>query len=564
VERDPARQELPDPRGGTHVEEPEDEGERDRDDEHEAPLRALKASSGAGLPRRPDRRETRLAEPLNARMRSQESGVTTMPGPTVDGPNVDGRTTRRRFLALLGLGAAGARALVRAAASVPAVVRAAAPAAVRELRRVPISTEIERGSLGRREGWAYDGEYPGREIRVREGERIRVVVENRLPDPTTIHWHGVPVPNAMDGVPGLTQPPIAPGAEFTYEFDASPAGSYLYHSHQGLQIDRGLVGALVIEERSPHVAYDREYTLVLDDLLPGAPPELAQRGGPSPGRMGGAMMSGGSGMGGMMGSLGIPDYLALLVNGRPPEDPPAFEVKQGERVRLRLLNASGATTYRVAIAGHRMSVSHADGRPVNPVEVDALEIGMGERYDVVVEARNPGAWVIAAAPLHGSPAPARAVLRYVDARSAAPDATQEPEGLRRGRLLRLEDLDAVEPDDGGGAPAREVDLVLSGGMMSPAWTIGGQAYPDAEPIEIRSGEQVRFRIRNLSAALHPMHLHGHFFRVGRAWKDTVLVPPFMGEVSFAFRADNPGRWFFHCHNAYHMEMGMAREVRYVE
>jgi FtsP/CotA-like multicopper oxidase with cupredoxin domain len=274
-------------------------------------------------------------------------------------------------------------------------------------------------------------------------------------------------------------------------------------------------------------------------------------------------MMGGGGMGSMM-SLGIPDYLALLVNGRPPMDPPTFEVKRGERVRLRFINPSGATTYRVAIAGHRLSVSHADGRPVKPVEVDALEIGMGERYDVIVEARNPGAWAIVAAQLQGSPEPARAVLRYLDARGAPRPTGQEPEGLRRGRLLKLDDLVSTEADDRAAvAPERDVDLLLSGGMMSSAWTIGGQVYPEADPIEIRRGERVRFRLRNMSMALHPMHLHGHFFRVGRGWKDTVLVPPHMGEVSFEFRADNPGRWFFHCHNAYHMEMGMAREVRYV-
>jgi FtsP/CotA-like multicopper oxidase with cupredoxin domain len=268
-------------------------------------------------------------------------------------------------------------------------------------------------------------------------------------------------------------------------------------------------------------------------------------------------------MGGMMGSLGIPDYLALLVNGRPPQDPPTFDVKRGERVRMRLLNPSGATTYRVAIAGHRMRVSHTDGRPVKPVEVDALEIGMGERYDVIVAAENPGAWVLAAAPSQGSPEPARAVLRYLDAPASGRRAVEEPEGLRRGRLLQLHDLVAFEDADPPADPDRNVDLVLSGGMMSAAWTIGGQVYPDAVPIQIRRGENVQFRMRNMSPGIHPMHLHGHFFRVGEAWKDTVLVPPHMGRVSFTFRADNPGRWFFHCHNAYHMEMGMAREVRYV-
>ncbi len=507
-----------------------------------------------------------------------------MAGRNGPGPS-DAGMTRRRFLALAAVGSVSARALVGRALAAPAPVRAETAGTLRDVRRVARRTEIDFGPLGRRSVWTYDGQLPGPEIRVREGDRIRVVVENGLPEPTTVHWHGVPVPNVMDGVPGLTQAPIAPGSSFTYEFEAKPAGSYLYHSHQGLQIDRGLVGALVIEERSPHVAYDRDYALILDDLLPGDPPDMktAQGGGSSGGRMGGGMMGrgmmggmgggmmggrgpgmmGGGGVGGMMGSLGIPDYLALLVNGHPPMDPPAFEVKRGDRVRLRLMNPSGATTYRVAVAGHRMTVSHADGRPVKPVEVDALEIGMGERYDVIVTARNTGAWAIVAAPLQGSLEPARAVLHYLDARTTAPPASQEPEGLRRGKLLALQDLEALEPDDSSGGVNRDLDLVLSGGMMSPAWTIGGQVYPDADPIEIRRGERVRFRLRNMSMALHPMHLHGHFFRVGRAWKDTVLVPPHMGAVSFEFRADNPGRWFFHCHNAYHMEMGMAREVRYV-
>jgi FtsP/CotA-like multicopper oxidase with cupredoxin domain len=467
--------------------------------------------------------------------------------------------TRRTFLAAAAVGSVSARALVGRALAGPEGAAAIAGTTLQELRRVPRRTEIDFGPLGRRTIWTYDGQFPGPEIRVREGDRIRVVVENELPEPTTIHWHGVPVPNAMDGVPGLTQAPIAPGSSFTYEFNAEPAGSYLYHSHQGLQIDRGLVGALVIEERSPHVGYDRDYTLLLDDLLPGDPPEPSS----SPrGPMGGGGMMGGMG-GGMMGALGIPDYLALLVNGRPPADPPAFDVRRGERVRLRLMNPSGATTYRVAIAGHRMTVSHADGRPVAPVEVDALEIGMGERYDVIVDAQNSGAWAIVAAPLQGSPEPARAVLRYVDASSATPPAGQEPEGLRGGRLLTIEDLEGVEPDAPPGRVDRDLDLLLSGGMMSSAWTIGGQVYPDADPIEIRRGERVRFRMRNMSMASTrctctdtssawagrgrtPCSCH-------RAWRDVVRVPggqPWTLVLPLSQRVP-------------HGE-GMAREVRYVD
>jgi multicopper oxidase len=467
--------------------------------------------------------------------------------------------TRRRFIRLTAAGAASAVALLSRTLASPLASSPGSPRRLREYRLSARIAEVDLGPLGRRRLWTYDGRYPGPEIRAREGERIRVVVENGLEEPTTVHWHGVPVPNPMDGVPGLTQAPIAPGSSFAYEFDAAPAGSYLYHSHQGLQIDRGLFGPLVVEERSPHVAYDREHSIVLDDLLPGDPPDMAQQSGSGMGRgmMGGGMM--GMRRMGMMGSQGIPDYLALTMNGRPPTDPPTFEARSGQRIRMRFFNPSGATTYRVWIAGHRMTVSHTDGRPVRPVDVDALDISMGERYDVVVEARHPGTWEITAAPLQGSLQAARGILRYVDAQRASPAALESPEGS----LLALEDLEALEPHQPEGAVDRSLEFVLSGGMMSSAWTMGGQVYPDADPIAVRSGERVRIQLRNMSMTLHPMHLHGHFFRVGRAWKDTVIVPPHMGAVSLELEARNPGRWFFHCHNAYHMEMGMARELRYV-
>jgi FtsP/CotA-like multicopper oxidase with cupredoxin domain len=429
----------------------------------------------------------------------------------------------------------------------------------RDVRLVAAPGEVDVGGQPY-STWLYNGQFPGPEIRVKEGERLRVAVENRLPEPTTVHWHGIPVPNPMDGVPGVTQSPIEPGDTFVYDFIADVAGSYLYHSHVGLQIDRGLIGSLVVEEKTPRAAYDREYTVVLDDFLPGPPKPLdaaSSRAAPG-GRMGRGMMGG---MMGMMGNL-VPPYAGLLINGRPPQVPPVFETKRGERVRLRLLNPSGATTYRVAIAGHRMTVLSTDGQPVEPLAVDALTIGMGERYDVLVEANNPGAWTVMAVSVDADLPPARAVLKYADAAVASPPIDAFPEGLRAGRLLDVFDLRAVEASDSR-TPDRTIDLTLSGGMMmSTAWTIDGQAYPDADPIEIHEGERIRIRMVNHSMMLHPMHLHGHFFRTGDVVKDTVIVPPHMGRASLDFTADNPGDWFFHCHNIYHMESGMARVLRY--
>jgi len=275
--------------------------------------------------------------------------------------------------------------------------------------------------------------------------------------------------------------------------------------------------------------------------------------------MGRGMMGGM--MSGMMG-MQVPPYTGLLINGRLPQDPAAFETRRGERVRLRVLNPSGATTCRFAITGHRMIVVSTDGRPVQPLAVDSLDIGMGERYDVIVEANNPGAWTIMAVAVEASLPPAQAVLRYEDAAQTSPAANAVPEGLQRGRVLDLFDLRALEETETA-PPNRTIDLTLFGGMMGSAWTINGQAYPDADPIEIHEGERIRVRMVNQSMMIHPMHLHGHFFRVGGVLKDTVIVLPHMGRVSLDFTADNPGKWFFHCHNIYHMESGMARVVRYV-
>ena len=442
---------------------------------------------------------------------------------------------------------------------------------LREFRLVaqPGETEVAPGKVY--STWLYNGQFPGPEIRVKEGERLRIVVENQLPDETTVHWHGVPVPNAMDGVPILTQKPIAPGEHFVYEFEATPAGSYVYHSHVGLQIDRGLVGPLVIEEATPHVAYDRDYVLVLDDYLPGDPQPMGGARGGTTGRgtqgerEGGRRRWWGSGREGrwrewMDMERQMPPYQGLLIGGRLPDDPRVFDTKRGERVRLRLMNPSGATTVRAAIAGHQMIVTHCDGRPVEPITVDSLVLGAAERYDVIVEATNPGVWPIVIAAVEGNAPPGRAVLRYTDA-AASTLRDGVPEGFRSGRQLDYQDLQALETLPSG-RPDRVFDLMLRGGMMGSTWTINGQAYPSAEPLLVSEGELIRFRMRNHSMMLHPMHLHGHFFRVGNALKDTVLVAAHMGRAEFDFVADNPGRWFFHCHNIYHMEAGMAREVRY--
>lgn len=490
--------------------------------------------------------------------------------------------TRRQFLVGAGLGAGalavgGGALLLGRQDTAPLASRIAGVAAY-ELEVARLNLEIGGRTVST---WGYGKGLPGPEMRLKEGETLRVAVRNRLPEDTTIHWHGLPVPNDMDGVAGVTQEPIKPDEDFVYEFEVPVSGSYMYHSHIGTQLDRGLYGPLVVEPKNEALSYDREYTLVLDDWLDGVdgtPDKVLEKlkaGGSEMGGMEG-MEDGGSmegmdhdmpGMGGRASPQWPPDivYPLYLINGKPPEEPEELEVRRGEKVRLRLLNPSSASIYRVALAGHRMTVTHTDGQPVEPVEVEAIRIGMGERYDILVEANNPGVWQLAAQ-AEGTGKQARAVFRYRGANGSPPPADQIPQELG-GRMLSYGALraasDAEAPE--GGSPDRVLPITLNGDEETYVWTINGQAFPDADPIEVRRDERVRFEIENRSMMPHPMHLHGHFFRVdngtgGGPLKDTVIVEP-KQRLAIEWVADNPGDWAFHCHQIYHAERGMTRVIK---
>jgi len=431
----------------------------------------------------------------------------------------------------------------------------------KQLTLVAEEADIDVGAGRPWRTWAYNGQVPGPEIRVREGERIGITLQNRLPQPTSIHWHGLPVPNAMDGVAGLTQPPVAPGESFTYEFEAFPPGTYFYHSHAGLQLDRGLYGPLVVDPGFgiDGSAYGREYTLLLDDWLE-IPPEEAY-----------AQLRRAGGMGGGMMGSNEPPYAGHLLNGAISSAATALRASRGEELQLRIVNAGSATTFRVGLVGHRLVVTHADGQLVRPVEVDSIVVGMGERYDVTVKANNPGVWPFLAGPVDNVVPGIAVPLIYDGALGRITPPAVWPSALVRGVTLRYENLLAgVDGPPPGPEPARVIRMVLGTTMAGYTWTINGQAYPDADPVPLVAGENVRLVVSNPTMMRHPMHLHGHFFRLRRASgggvagpvKDTVLVEPVMGTAELEFTANNPGQWLFHCHHLYHMEAGMARVLEY--
>lgn len=441
---------------------------------------------------------------------------------------------------------------------------------VREFRLSASRARVNLGAGPDFWAWTYNGQVPGPEIRVKEGEIIRVFLKNFLPEETSIHWHGVPVPNPMDGVPEVTQKGIMPGETFVYEFEAKPAGTYIYHSHAGYQLDQGLYGPLIIEPSKEEIPYDREYTLMLEDWVTKDEGGIARTRRRRPmGMMGGRM--------GMRRGFDRPDAPLLLepyydgyaVNGRLSTHMEPLRVKKGEKVKLRLINPSSSTIYDLQLAGHVMRITHTDGRPVEPVETDVLRISMGERYDVVFKADNPGAWLLAANERGFGEGGLRIPVTY---EGIQPKTPIRPDFLPTRRLLSYWDMRSRHPQPrmGLGTPDKSIFQTLSGGMHSSFWTINGQVYPNVEPIHIERGMRVRVGYGNQSMMPHPMHLHGHFFSLVNPsleelqWirKDTVIVNP-MERLEIEFIADNPGKWFHHCHNLYHMMAGMANVLTIV-
>lgn len=409
--------------------------------------------------------------------------------------------------------------------------------------------------------WSYNASVPGPEIRIRQGERLRVAIYNQLPQETTIHWHGMRVPNAMDGVPFLTQKPIAPGERFTYEFDCPDAGTYWYHPHHhsAEQVGRGLVGALIIEEPDP-VPVDRDLVWVLGDWRLDHDASIVEDFG---NRMETTMA-------GRIGNT-------VTINGRVPE---TFQVRAGDRWRIRLINASPARIFGLEFRKHRPLIVALDGQPIEPHEPPEGQIVLGPamRADIVLD-------------MSGEPNGKAAVLDTFYERRAYKlvNLVYSSEARLRDRPLdppaRMHANTMPEPDltnaerhsavlEGGMMSGRGMMMGMSGGGMvgGMGWSINGVAAMGhkMEPmLTLSRGRSYVLAVRNDTAWYHPVHFHGHSFRViarngrptrHREWLDTVLIPP-REQADIAFVADNPGDWMFHCHILDHQDGGMMAVIR---
>jgi FtsP/CotA-like multicopper oxidase with cupredoxin domain len=438
---------------------------------------------------------------------------------------------------------------------------------VREYRIVaaPGRTSLLGKSNPESDVWAYSGQVPGPEIRIRQGERLRLAVENQLPESTTVHCHGIRMPNAMDGVPHLTQEPIEPGRSFSYEFVCPDAGTFWYHPHinSAAQVGRGLYGPLIVEEHDPP-SVNREVVWVLDDW------RLTKDGAihqefrnlhdiTHAGRIGNT----------------------ITINGSVTD---SFAVRAGEHIRLRLINAANARVFALDFEEHKPIVIAIDGQPVEPHAAPEGKILLGPamRVDVIVDCvGKPGRRYTVRDGFYPRMNYTLVELAY----SLEPALEEHREALRSlpANPLAEPNLSAAKRHQvvlGGGMMGRMMSAVVDGQELDirsmfqrgVAWSMNGVATIDHVHAPMFTFERNRsyvLEIVNDTAWPHPMHLHGHSFRVisrnGKAeryrpWQDTVLL---LGRewVEIALVADNPGDWMFHCHVLEHQIAGMMATIR---
>jgi FtsP/CotA-like multicopper oxidase with cupredoxin domain len=430
------------------------------------------------------------------------------------------------------------------------------------LRAAAGQAALRPAPYGSTDVWSYNGSLPGPEIRVRQGDRIRVLARNGLNEGTTVHWHGIRTPNAMDGVPFLTQDPIPVGGDFLYEFDALDAGTFWYHPHQrsSEQVGRGLYGPLIVEEANP-IRVDRDLTWMLDDWRMTGDGQIATDFGSRHD----------AGHGGRIGN-------SVTINGQIPD---RIAVRSGERIRLRLVNAANARIFGLDFGGLAPVVVALDGQPVAPhaPDSDVVVVGPAMRVDLVID-------------MTGKPGESVTVtdVFYRDLEYRLVDLAYGPDRLRDSVpdwSMDLSPNPLAEPDM---ASAARHQIVFSGGMMGQMmmgggmgsmmeqmregnmWFINGKAATGhmMDPLLVLpQGTSHVLQMDNRTAWHHPMHLHGHSFRVitrngqptqHREWRDTVLMAP-EERVEIAFVADNPGDWMFHCHILEHQAAGMMGIIR---
>lgn len=496
---------------------------------------------------------------------------------------------------------------------------------------------------------AVNGQIPMPTLTFTEGDMAQIYVHNELNEETSMHWHGVFLPNKEDGVPYLTQMPIKPGSTYIYQFPIKQNGTHWYHSHSGLQEQIGMYGSMIFNKRSD----DSTFRKGIDDL-PTYPVILSEWTNIDPKNVHRMLHNASDWFAIKKGTtqsyaeaikeshlktkltnewkrilaMDVSDvyYEKFFINGKPENQ--IIGISGGEKIRLRISNGGASTNFWLTYAGGKITVVANDGNDVEPVEVDRLLIAVSETYDVVVEIpANETAYEFLATPEDRtksaslflgngikqlvSPLPK---LKYFEGMKMMNDMMKMNGELNdMGMKMSLNQMDmntvmypeitgkknekkvmsnehsehqynanklssivtlnyamlksptkTVLPSD---APVKELRFELTGNMNRYVWSLDNKVISETDKILVKKGEILRITLYNGSMMRHPMHLHGHDFRLINGQgdyaplKNVVDIMP-METDTIEFLANEEGDWFFHCHILYHMMSGMGRIFSY--
>lgn len=450
---------------------------------------------------------------------------------------------RRKFLAVTGMSAAGA-----ALASLPRFSSVAAlPLAKPDvtLRIAPVSVELAPGVVYKTAG--YNGKVPGPILRMREGKRVTVDVHNDTDIAELVHWHGQFVSSEVDGSMEEGTPEVPPHGRRQYTFEPGPAGTRWYHTHTpskgnlDIAAFSGQYGFFYVESKSEPGNYDQEIFLAAHHWGP----SLAHKGPPNNGWE--IAYKNGS----------INDK--ALGHGEP------IRVKQGQRVLLRILNASPTDDISFALPGHKFKVIAMDGNPVpTQAAVDVLMMGVAERVDAIVEMNNPGVWVFGSTDDEERTSGMGIVVEYAG-QSGDPVWVKHEKMPWDYSIFGTQDAHA-EPD---GTLELLFEKIPGNRVDFNRWTINGKSWPDTDTMMVEKGKRYRMVFHNRTGDTHPLHLHRHDFELvkigGKStagiFKDVVNIPRF-SDAEVDFVANHPGPSLFHCHMQLHMDFGFMSLVKY--
>lgn len=403
--------------------------------------------------------------------------------------------------------------------------------------------------------WSYNGATPGPEIKVKQGEKIKVRFKNELDEPTSIHWHGIRIENAMDGVSGLTQQAVQTSETFIYEFTVPDAGTYWYHAHNKSwnQVARGLYGSLIVEEAEPSFDEEHDVTLILDDW------RLENPGVLETASMG-SMMEWSHG--GRLGNW-------ITVNGKTL---PHYKLNADETYRVRLINAANARIFELDPNAFNAKILAYDGQPLpEPIALpySPLLLGPAQRVDLLITPTMGNGFDVEE--ISGQEAFPMVRFDVVDNKTDQHYTLPVVNNLREPDMGQAQ---LVKLHMTGGAMGNGGRMVYNGEEITEHnfreskqfWAFNNVANLADNPLfSAKPNETIMVKVINDTAFLHAMHVHGHHFRVidrsestvdeGMPWRDTFMIGP--GQITkIAFVADNPGKWLLHCHMLEHAAAGM--------